>query len=261
MQISTLRPGLLVGLNTRITGNVKYVKNEIISDHITPEGELHAKWETDRTISDPDEYQRATEVRGKCRSLITRICSPSNFGLLCPESRRSDLEDGIRQAIALADEFNASAAITSINVSVLTGRVASDDAQAIRALNGEVSALLAKMENGIRRLDPKEIRDAASEAISLGQMLTQSASDRVRRAVEQARAAARQITKNGEIAADVAGATIRIIETSALAFIDFDEPEEFQAPVQSSALSVDFTPEEQTERVQVNAAPSIDLEF
>src|SRR5260221_4374072 len=91
LQAQTLRPGLLVSLKTSLDGNVKYRSVDIVADHVTAEGERRAKWETERTIQDPAEYERAVKARSKARAIITGVCAPSSFGLLCPEFQRDKL--------------------------------------------------------------------------------------------------------------------------------------------------------------------------
>src|SRR5262245_61966497 len=127
LNTSTLRPGLLVSLKTTITGNVRYRKETIEGEHITTEGEQKASWNTERTISDPAEHDAAVKARTVARTAITRVCSASAFGLLCPESKAADLEQAVREARAVADRFNSTATLTRLSVYVITGRVAADD--------------------------------------------------------------------------------------------------------------------------------------
>ena len=87
MEVSTLRNGLLVSLKTSVTGNVSYIKRDIETDHVTEDGHLAAKWETERTIVDPGEHEAAIKVRSKARALVTGVCVASAFGLLCPGVR------------------------------------------------------------------------------------------------------------------------------------------------------------------------------
>lgn len=244
MQISTLRPGLLVGLKTQVSGNVSYYKRDIEADHATSLGTRRAVWETERTIEDPDEHEKAIQVRGKARTLITRLCAPSSFGLLCPESRRAELDAAIAAAREVADEFNRGAQLTTVAVHVLVGRVAADDLEAVRAINSEVRSLLETMETGIKKLDPKAIRDAATEALRLGKMLTPDASDRVARAIEVARSAATRIAKSGEIAAEQADAQVRIIRNSRNAFLDLSDAVDVARPA-AVVRPVDYEPEQQ----------------
>ena len=72
---TTLRPGLLVRLSTSIKGNVRYSVTELEGDHLTDAGERKARWETERTVRDPDEHQRATKARSKARSVIAGVCA------------------------------------------------------------------------------------------------------------------------------------------------------------------------------------------
>ena len=124
MKKSTLRPGLLVSLKTSIHGNVAYRVNEIEEDHLDADGVRRATWQTERTIRDPAEHEEAIKIRTRCRSLVTGVCSPSSFGLLCPEAWEGRLADAALEAQELVAEFNGRASQTRISVYVLVGRIA-----------------------------------------------------------------------------------------------------------------------------------------
>lgn len=255
MQVSTLRPGLLISLKTSVTGNVAYSKRDIEADHFTGDGSRRAIWETERSIADPAEHEEAIKVRGKCRTLITKLCAPSSFGLLCREDKRAELDAAVREARDIADGFNAGARLTRVAVHVMVGRVASDDIEAVRAINSEVRDLLTAMETGIEKLDAQAVRDAATKAKALGQMLSPGASEKVARAIEVARSAATRIVKAGETAAsEVDAATLRIIRASRTAFLDLDDAVEVAKPVDTSGRAVDFDVIAQTQGIAAEMA-------
>jgi len=238
--ISTLRPGLLVSLKTSLQGNVTYRTRDIEPEHMTGEGTLRATWETDRTVRDPAEHEAGVKARSKARSLVTAVCSESTFGLLCPEDYRARLMDAIDEARVIAERFNANATITRLQVSVIVGRVASDDIEAVRAINGEVTDLMNAMERGLRNLDVTAVRDAANKAKALSNMLSPDASAKAQRAIEVARSAARQIVKAGETAAvAIDERAIKTIRESRLAFLDLDDAAEIEAPAPASR-GIDF---------------------
>jgi hypothetical protein len=243
MKTSTLRPGLLVSLKTSVTGNVAYKTFDLESEHLTPEGIKRARWETEKTVSDPEEHDRAIKVRSKARSLVTAICAQSDFGLLCPLERAGDLDSAFREARALADEFNDEARITRVQVFIIAGVVAQDDVEAVRAINSEVRGLLADMESGLQRLDVGAIREAANKARNLGSMLAPEAAERVQEAINAARSAARKIVKAAEEgAAEVDQATLRKLAEARTAFLDIDEGGEMVEPV-AEARAIDLAPE------------------
>lgn len=242
IKTSTLRPGLLVSLSIRVTGNVKYDKRDIERDHATGDGKRKAKWETERTIADPVEFEAASKVRYNIRSLITRICSASAFGLLCPETAADELGKAITQARAEAEDFNGTAKLTRVSVYVIAGRIAADDLEAVRAINSEVRELLLDMENGLKNLDSKVVREAANKAKDLGQMLSPEAAKRIEDAIDAARFAARKIVKAGEQGAvEIDSFAIRTITESRMAFLDLDEAKEVAAP-SVAGRSIDLIP-------------------
>jgi hypothetical protein len=243
MEVSTLRPGLLVSLKTSISGNVKYSKRTIEADHYTGTGAKLAVWETERAITDPAEHEGAQKARQTARMLISRICSKSAFGMLCPEEKAAQLDEAIRDARAVADAFNATAGVTRLGVYIMTGRVAQDDVEAVRAINSEVRDLLSEMQEGLQNLDVKQVREAAQKAKGLGQMLSEEASEKVKVAVELARKSAREIVKAGEgVTVEIDRATIKRIESQRVAFLDLDSHAEVATP-KAAARNVEFAPE------------------
>lgn len=244
IRTSTLRPGLLVGLSTNLKGNVRYRTEVIEAEHVTDEGAEKARWETERVIEDPEEFEAGKKARSKARNAIVRVCSQSAFGYLCPESRVADLEAGLAEARAIADKFNATAQVTRLSVNVLTGRIASDEVEAVKAINSEVRDLISAMERGVTALDVQAIRDAADRAKSLGQMLAPDAAEKVEKAIAVARDTARKIVKAGEqAAAEIDQSVIANLTEARLAFLDLDEAKEVKAP-EETGLGLDLMPEE-----------------
>jgi hypothetical protein len=244
MNISTLRPGLLVSLRTAMNGNVQYAAQTIEADHIDPAtGERRARWETQRVVADPKEHERAKAARSKARTLLTSVCAQSAFGLLCPEADRERLDAAVREAREVVNVFNSTAQLTRVTVNILIGRVAADDVEAVRAINQEITELMERMERGVRNTDVKTIRDAADAARQLSTMLSPDASARANAAIEAARSAARAIVKAGESAAvTVDQIALDTIRTSRMAFLDVDSPvEAVQAPeAQRRAIDLDM---------------------
>ena len=240
-KFETLRPGFLISLKTSVRGNVKYDKRDLMQE-TTVDGKAVVEWETKRTIADPAEFKAASEARGKARSLINSVCVSSAFGLLCPEKAQEELEKAMRDAHKVVDDFNATAQLTRVGVYVMVGKIAADDVEAVKAINSEVSDLLAQMETGLKNLDVKTIRDAASKAKSIGQMLSPDAAARITMAVEAARSSAKEMVKAGEqAAAEIDLRAIRTVTESRMAFLDMDEAAEVAAPKQE-ARALDFAP-------------------
>lgn len=238
---STLRPGFLVSLKTSVSGNVSYARLNIEAEHTTEDGRKRAKWETERTVQDPQEHERAIEIRSKANYLIRNVCAKSAFGLLCPESAAAELEAAIGEARKLAEEFNLTATLTQVRIYVMTGRIAPDDVEAVKAINSEVRDLLQAMEAGVANIDAKQIREAASRAKQLGAMLSVEAAARIQIAIEAARTAARKIVAAGETSVrELDGRAMATLKEARTAFLDLDDVSEVKAPqVQGRALDLE----------------------
>lgn len=266
MQTQTLRPGLLVSLSIRLSGNVNYNRLELEPEHVTADGTKRARWETERVIEDAAEHDRAWKVRSQCRGAISRVCTATTFGLLCPEDRRAELDEAVRSAQAMAAEFNSGARLTRVGVYVITGRIAPDDLEAVRAINSEVRALMTEMEEGLKNLDVSAVRAAAGKARSLGHMLSPEAAERIKTAVDSARDMARKIVKASEEASvAIDREALKKIAESRTAFLDLDEaPAEVAKPA-AQARAVDLEPEHKAEeppkklRRRGPAAPQMEI--
>lgn len=257
---STLRPGLLVALKTSVSGNVKYDKQVIEEDHTTDAGAREVRWETTRTIIDPVEYEAARKVRNTAGAHIRRICAVSSFGLLCPEADAGALELAVKKARAEAEAFNQTSSLTRVTVLVMTGRIAPDDVEAIKAINSEIKDLMDTMSEGLKNLDVKAVRDAAGRAKDIGQMLNAEAQTRVQMAVEQAREAAKKIVKAGEQgAAEIDLVAIRKITELRSSFLDLDDAAPMATPT-APGIAIDLSPTTAApKKAGVAAATKIEL--
>jgi len=251
---STLRPGFLVSLHTTISGNVSYARRDIVSDTFTADGKRYAQWETERTVNDPAEHERAEVARGAASNLIRGVCAKSAHGLLCPEFMADKLEKAIADARAIVDTFNRSAMITRIQISVLCGKIAQDDVTAMRAINQEVRNLLDAMQDGIRNFDVEKIRANAAKAKALDSMLSPAAAARIQDAVDAVRNAARRIVKAGEESAlEVDRLSLVKLREARTAFLDLDDAQDVKAP-SIETRGVDLTPEAPVSAPEVTAA-------
>lgn len=245
-RFQTLRPGLLVNMFTKVEGNVKYhnIDRDVQRMDRTEVTDIHTR----KQVNDVDEQERAIKVRTKIRGLILKVCVTTAFSnmLLCPTGQIEDAEGNmvereqlLREAIAearrLADEFNSTARTTRIDFYCMTGIVARDDVETVRAITKEIRQLMDDMQSGVKALDAKAIRDAANKATETGKVLTPEAGTRLDSAITAARQAARKIVKAGEQAAkEVDRQALRKIRMARNSFLDIEiEGAEVRAPKMS----------------------------
>jgi hypothetical protein len=222
---SVIRPGLLVSLKSTLRGGVRYERVDINTGEKLPDGAEVSEWKTKRVIEDKEEYDRATKIRGQARSLIVKVCSSTSFGLLCPNDQEGALDEAVKTARKICEEFNDTAKHSRLGLWTIKGRVASDDAEAARAITQEIAELTVQMDAGIKAFDPEAIRKAATRARELSSMLSDEKQTKINAAIEQARKAARTIVKRIETEGeDRATVLLDIqrgqIESARIAFLD-----------------------------------------
>lgn len=265
LKSDTLRPGFLVSLKTSTRGNVDYRKTPLKTE-TRPDGSKLTEWETTRIIIDPVEHEAGQKARAKARSVVASVCKATAFGMLCPTTDAEDLEKAISEARKTCAEFNAGSKLTKIGVYVLSGRIESNDAEAVKAINSEVADLMRTMEEGIANLDVKAVRDAAAKLKDVGAMLPPIGEATVKIAIDTARSVARQIVKAGETASqEVDRAAIRKIAEQRTAFLDMDGGEVDVAMPQGEGRALDLAPQgEETarqERLKAFGPAAFELEL
>jgi len=227
MNTTTIRPGILVSVKSTVSGGVHYDRVDLENSK-DEDGSAYARWQTTRTVDDPEEHERATSTRSRALGAIRRVCSRTSFGLLCPENRAAELDAAIAQARQLAAEHNDKSQSTRVQIFVLKGRVASTDEEAARAIGDEVRGLLDEMNRAIDKLDAEAIRRAADSARQLAAVLSDEQQAKVGDAIAQARKAARVIVKRIETDGEAASIVLKdiqrgSIERARIAFLDFEE--------------------------------------
>lgn len=260
IQSTTLRPGLLVSLKTGLTGNVQYDKVILEPERTDENGTARARWETVKTITDKEEHDRAEKARSKAAGAVRGVCAQSAFGYLCPEADADRLEAAIAEARAIADAFNRTARLSRVSIYVITGRIAADDAEAVKAINSELADLMARMVEGVERIDVKTIRDAADRAVQVQRMLPVDVQARAQLAIDAARKAARDIVKAGEAAAqEIDKRAIRQITDARMTFLELDDNGQEIAPAGADASAIDLEPA--TVAADAGSIPQMALEF
>lgn len=263
---STIRPGLLVSFTTRVSGGVRYDKTEIEREHAVGERATVARWETTRHILDAEEYERAQKTRNMIRSSIRGTCCDSTFGLLCPLGGEAALLEALAAGQRMANDHNAAARHSRIELYYITGRISDSDVEAVRAISAEVRTLLGDMDRGIKEADPEAIRAAANKARQVSGMLSDDVQVKVGKAIEQVRSVATALVKAakaGETAASVtADLKLDKLEAARFAVLDMTGGAQDVAEVAAPAApAIDLMPDEPAPApiIDAPAAPAIEL--
>ena len=236
-QVQVIRPGLLVGLKSKVTGGPRYQRVDLAMDaeaETETESETEraekTKYEVTRVTISPVEYKAAEQARGKARKLIEGCCINTAFGLLCPPEREKALGEAVAQAREICAVHNAGARYTHVTISVLPGRIATTDEEAVQSITVEMRGLLNDIDRSIDKLDAKQLRDTIAKAQEMAEMLAPEKAAVVTLAIQAARKAAREITKRVQKAGEPAAMVLesldrRAISTARMSFLDLSEDE------------------------------------
>lgn len=241
--IRTLRPSLIVVPHTSLEGGFSYQRKLIEPEHIDANGEAREVWETLRIIESPEEYKLAKAARRRVRTVIAKPCSESKFGLLCPVDLEPALEAALAEAKQVEDEYNKEAKLTTLSVDVWIGRVEQDDVRAVKAIKSELRGLIDDMQGGLKSLDVKGAREAASKAKGLVKMLSPEVGAQVEEIVGEVRKEASRFVKAGEAVALKADfEVIARIDAARTAFLDLDDHVVVATPDEVDTRAIDLAP-------------------
>lgn len=221
LKTSILAPGYLVALKSSVTGGIEYTREDIKTD-VKRNGRVESEWNTKKIIQDKARFEQATKARNDINTAIRSVCARTGFGLLCPIAREEELMTSIALAREIRDAANGEVSPDyEVGFNVIIGRIAETDENAAKAIAAEVRGLIETMESSIKKMDVKAIRDAANEAKQIGMMLAPDAAEKVSKAIEQARKAAREIVKRVEKNSEDAAAVLNEIRVDSLAAARF----------------------------------------
>lgn len=244
-QFTTLRPGFLVSLSVGVRGdNVSYKKLDLdATKAVEGTAATVKRWETEKTVLDQAEYDRATEARTKARGVIAKVCSQTAFGLLCPATKLIELNNAVTEARAIVAAFNDDAKITKVYFSCLAGQINPNDKAAVEAINNEMAELISTMEQSLKALDAEGVREAAGRAKKLSAMLNNASQVQATIAIDAARALATKIVAAGDTGSvTIDTATLTALAESRTAFLDLSAANEAPAQIEvvTSSRALDY---------------------
>lgn len=241
-----LRPTILLSLATSVAGGTVSEREDLGTE--TSGGATIERWRTTKTIHDPEEYERAKELRVAVRNRFQRLARWTPFGLMVELDREPELRQVAAEAEREVAEFNAASRHSKVRLSWLPARVdeGATGADAVRAIRQEVEHLLQDLAEATRLGEVERIRDVAGRATSMGKLLADGSpgsgelGGAIREARRVARGIVRRVVRAGEDAeAVIAEANLGVIDRARFVFQgeigpagagEATEPAEQQAP-------------------------------
>jgi hypothetical protein len=247
-----LKPGFLISLKTNRHGGVKIrrrsldvnpAETEVVDESVTSV----TKSEVTTIIADKNELKAAEKLRGKLRYAVAQHCAWSEFGLLAPRAKIEVVRDAFKEAKEEAKGWNANHTITRVDIFMLEGAIAENEAAASQAAASEIKDLIEEMKSTILSGNVDYLRkNVLKKATQFQKMLDGEAATKFGAAIEEVRKAAREIvkgiTKGEGVAEVVAKLKLDALSESQFSFLDMEDlveiPGEALPPVVVSAVDI-----------------------
>jgi hypothetical protein len=232
LQISNIKPGILVTEHISLTGGIHYCREFI--DSRREDQTLVREWHTIAHTDNVDERKEAQKIASRVYASLRRVCAQTPVGLICPASSGQELAETLTEMRGLIDVFNSTAKTCRILAYHACFEVASTNHTALQAVLDRVAEIATNVDGAITMEDSKAIervpkrflrgvtptayaalsqeqkdallarvraeliRSAIAEARGLDTLLPDEAGTELRQVIQEARRAARKICNRVE---------------------------------------------------------------
>jgi len=157
---------------------------------------LEEDWSTHKTVLDVNEQRRLKAAKNTLTRKILRLGAPlANFGVYVRQDKAEELEAVLREVDAEVRTYNASARYTYMLSSFTVFQILGGDERIARALYDRAVNLIDEISTAIGKGDVKAIRSSLRGLRGLDEILPAETGAEISKAINEARAAAREATK------------------------------------------------------------------
>lgn len=195
LDIVDLKPCYLLGTEISRHGGEQYSrKNEHRVER--EDGSVYSEWETQKTLSNEDEFKEATQLVGKCKREIHKLGrSLGNLGLIVPRERIDDVRafrDEWREKFA---EFNGRAKHSKLRFRLVIVSTAGENAEVLKDLLEDLRDGLSDLEAAYKSADPKSMRDVVQRMSGFSDLLPERVALSIENAIKATRKRASDISR------------------------------------------------------------------
>lgn len=246
-RVTTLIPGLIVPLSIPVRGGRTNEREDLDSGQ-EEDGATFREYKTRTTIHNPEEMERATQIAGRARNLIRRVCCATPVGhLICPQGSESALFEAMKEARAIIAAFNATAETCEVIFSCIPCRIVDNREEAVQGIEREISRLLEDLDTATKAGNVAEIRKLATQARAVEKMIGETEASEARNDFDEAIKSARLVAKK------VAKATRNSAKTAEEVIGGILDKQDHLSPIAKARLL--FVPAETVDAVVEGEAP------
>jgi len=237
-----LKPSFIIVGDVAVRGGVQYTVNN--PDEWEEGSEHHKRWETHRTIFDPEEYNSGRATKARLQRQLNEVCTRSAIGLICPyefEDRYREIVESIKSEIK---DWNDIAKTCKLSFYPVEFEIEGANQKVAEALMRQLIELMEDLREALNKGDFKEVRNLLRNKKGFSEILPDDLGQDLREALESAREQAKELAKQARENADQFELVQRAVDTSKvslarLAFVEYaDEVTEvIETPKVSNRLA------------------------
>ena len=223
MNTFNVRPGIFPNIRTSVVDKhygATDKDHQVLVDRIRADGYSEKKTQNTTVRVDPEEWDRASKVRLKARSLVVSVCAKTPWGLIADLDREDDLAGAFLAARAQVDEFNEGSSHYEVKASWFPGVTSGTDASEAANVRVEVIDMVNRLDAALKSADVRNIRKICGDELRQVNMLLDPDIEQhkaVKALIRRAQETARALVKAGEDNADAIVEVLRDADMSPVA--------------------------------------------
>jgi hypothetical protein len=165
-----IEPCILVNDRVSVDRGVRYVRHDLFKK-ANPDGSEDAKWETERHYKDRSETKVANSTYTKARSLLRKVCLPTEIGFVCPVAKENELQAAIFAAGKLVDDANKSFKHCKITLRIVCTTIEPTNNAGVAMLEDTLTNTVASVKAALENFDMQRVREVLSSTKTLADVL------------------------------------------------------------------------------------------
>jgi hypothetical protein len=156
LNVDEMASGTLVTELVSLKGGIHYDRK--YEDSYFDDNAEIRQWKTVSRIDNPQERLDAQRLRGKIYQLVRSCCVKTPVGLICDDSRKSELIKALQEVKKERDQFNKQAKTCRVTTHHACFEVKSDNHETISAIMEQIAEVASNVNCAITQDDEKTLQ-------------------------------------------------------------------------------------------------------
>jgi hypothetical protein len=169
-----INPCLLVLDKIRVDRAVSYDREEL-DTRMNDDGSEDKEWKTRRHYKNRAETERANQLYNQLRYKLRAVCTATEIGFLCPESKEADLRRVIDECKQMVEEANTGFTHCNVRLRIVCTRIEPSNTDGVEMLKETIRDMTNEVRNALGDFDAKKAKQMLKTTQGFADMIADPA--------------------------------------------------------------------------------------